>query len=1478
MKRLAILLTVFLALGKLGLAQNRAFSSDRDAFFEELNAFLCSATSREDRAEAERVMSEFRGVWNNHYDDAEAAQAIGFYELLRSRTGNRAYANIFHFTEVLLAAPYQGMAKSDVDRFLTYTVNRFATRQNQLDRYLKSCRDLFVDHVLGARNATQWVAPNASFTFPTDTACLFEVRQCDLVLKSANDQSVIHDTRGSVNLETQIWTGRGGRVDWTRFNLPSSMVYGLVGDYQVNLSTSNYEIGEVELYNKYYFERPCRCSFADAVTVAAPNDRTLYPQATSLGLEEQHGTLFGNVEYLGGFGMLGKSVSFVGTLDHPAQFVFRYNNRMAVRTLSKRFVLNDNNLNSTQAAIRVYLYDTVQNLVDSIYHNDLCFRYNDSRRMLVFFRKDNGVGVGPFHDTYHHYDLFMEALYWNRDEGEMIFRRIEGTNGQSEGVVASEDYFRKGDYLRIQALDMTHPMENMNTFLGMYADQDLRFNINDYANYVHYPVAQVIALILNLQAEGYLEYDMDTQLVTVLPRFFTVLASDHEEFDFDVIKFRTQVTGRQPNARLLLSSNDLVVYGIRDYDSQSDLASVTLSDFKHVLILPEDGRVVLRKNRNFKFSGRIVAGMYEFFTKDCLFNYNDFSIEMNQVDSLRLYARFDGPILPVQGVLERFKGTLEIDANDNKSSLRETPEYPRFRSIGNAYCFYRKINSGVFDLELPADSLTEADLEGKFYYRLDPFTVENIDDLNSEDIAYQGRLVSGGIFPDIVEPLVVMDDHSLGLRYTIGDGDVASLPMFGGQGGFHQELQLSNEGFFGQGRMDVATSSFEAPRFDFYLDSVTASAQSFAMRESTGGLQFPKASCGPLDLQWDLTTSQLYSTTVDEPLRLYDSIYFVGTTMLSDEGYHGDGVLTFGLTRFDAPDFRFDSRSFVADSSNFTLYEEDGQTEAFLATHYRSTVDFSSNRASFEDLDDNSHFDFPLNKLSCSLNQAEWDMHTNRIRLSGAPSEFVSLLRQYDSLSFLSTHADYDMDNYIVHAHGVSSLRVADVEIVPWNQNLDILRDATISPLEHAVIIADTAMRYHTFKDAAVSIYSRHDYAALGIKDYLDSEGVATPVFYDVIHPVDGVTEAQAEIPDSLEFMLSPWFGFKGRVSLKATEPFEEYKGDFRMARSCQEDTVWFASQTQIDPDSISIPIDMKAIRRRSPSLISGLSYEFGGVVGYNVGFMRTTNPETVPVTLQDGVLSYDRDRREFRISDSLYSLTLSDRCVVALRNASNLGFDEGLTQFVCYGDFVNYPNDSTTMEVVNLFNAPIFDDQVLSDIADIYAMAEGEAIDLTRTSYVDYVRVVQGEEAAVALRMEMELTPYPDDNEYYRQTIVIPSLKMVWNPEMRAFVSVGKIGLGSLGGHTVNRYVDGHVVFDRRLGIVTYYFENASFQTYISYNFGDGQMQVHATYGTVNTRLSNLSERSRSTRSGNARFEYVVTPFEAMTDFLSRLRRAGLR
>ena len=239
----------------------------------------------------------------------------------------------------------------------------------------------------------------------------------------------------------------------------------------------------------------------------------------------------------------------------------------------------------------------------------------------------------------------------------------------------------------------------------------------------------------------------------------------------------------------------------------------------------------------------------------------------------------------------------------------------------------------------------------------------------------------------------------------------------------------------------------------------------------------------------------------------------------------------------------------------------------------------------------------------------------------------------------------------------------------------------------------------------------------------------------------------------------------------------------------------------------------------------------------------------------------------------------LNERGVIGGHGNIGLGFDTALTQFVMHGGYTQYPNDSLVLCGTHVFNVPLFDEQALEAMAEVYANAEGESIDLFKTQFLQYYRSENSDKETEAMFKAIDLEGYPQmkDNDFYCKTIVIPDLKMVWNDKMHAFVSVGKIGLGSFGKNVVNKYVDGFVVFDRRLGNITYYFQNDMFMTYINYNCGDGQLQVHATYGDIVQKLFDTKEKNRTVEEGGNRFQYVAVPYESMLDFLNRLRYAGL-
>ena len=1542
-------LLLFLGLG-CACAQD-FFPTEKDAFYNQLATYLGSSTSKQDREEAAVIMQGFQGVWESYYSNAEANTIIQLCERLHSKSGSKAYANIFHFVEVLQRIPTANLSHKDVNNWIVYTDAKVQKSMNGVDKYLVSCRDLFVDKVLSAKGNSKWLLRDALWGFPSSEH--FELTiDGTLVLASQKDESVLKDTKGVYYQEDNRWEGIGGRADWSRFGVPPEKVFVTLPDFYVlDLNRSEYAIDSVVFHERQHFDQDILCRYEDKVLVNAPNEKTMFPRVRSYRSDYEITDLMRNIDFEGGIGMMGNQVDVFGGVNNKAVFHFRQGGREVIRMEAPRFVMSmDEQLVSDHVAMRLYLIDSVGTEMDSLYHNDLGLHYDNKTRKLMVYRSEKDFGDGPFHDYFHGLDIFLEAMYWDIDDNQVDFRRMEGVNPTSEGDVVSVNYFRHDDFKRLQGLDGAHPMIRIEKFLKGFdnVDRQVRFAVGDLATYLGYPIEQVISLMLKLQAEGYVEYESDTKWATALPRFFDVLDSYREVIDYDVIKLHTLTKNRQPNVRLDLYTNDLLVYGITSQIDGFEGSAISLSDRKRVVIVPDFGRVVFKKKQNFEFSGGILAGMFEFFTKDSQFNYQDFTIKMNKIDSLRFYARYDNHVIPVDGTLEKLQGRLEIDHGDNKSSRYETPEYPIFHSEAEGFKFYRKINGGVFNPGSVDSVMTADDLEGKFYYSLYPFVVDSLNDLSMKKVRFEGELVSGGIMPDIVQPLVVMDDYSLGFVHQIGENETASYPVYGDLGRYHNKVFLSSSGFFGEGTLDYQTAVFNSDQFVFYLDSVTAITNQFNMMPREDGTGFPVASADALRLKWDILKPELTTETIGKPICMYGDTYFSGKTILTPDGYAADGKLRFGLTEFDSDHFALDARTFVADSANFLLYSADTANIAFTATNYRANVDFDAQKVQYDYLNQNSNLDFPMNQYICSLKEAEWDMATNSLHLHNPvesfgdyasattreellaihnnASKFISLVPEQDSLQFYSMSADYDMTNYVIHAHDVKIIRVADAAVFPYMHDIDINADSKLEPV-NGDLLADTLNGFHLYKNAVVNIHSRNYYNAQGVWDYVNAEGSSTPIQMDTIVPLDGITHGYAHIADTSEFKLNTQFGFQGRLTLKATDEFGYYDGHFallafeepvivkapdpaeeqadtsnmeehlilddfnpttgleeRMQDSIAALNHWFVSSTTIDPASIRIPVDVDRIREEDSRMTNGLYYELAIDGGYFGSFLtpkegRKELDDTAPA---NGMLWFDADSMRFVVTDETQYdsyVDLNSRGVVSGEGSFDLGLDTPLAKFVVHGKYTQYPNDSLTLEGLNVFNVPVFDDKALEAMAEVFANIDGASIDLTETQYLHYYRSENDEEKTEERQKAIELEGYPqmESSDFYANTIVIPDLKMVWNEKLHAFVSVGKIGLGNFGNHIVNKYVDGCVVFDRRLGNITYFFQNDMFQTYINYNSGDGQFQVHCTFSDINQRISDTKEKYRTRTKDDKRFQYVAVPYESMLDFLNRLKYAGL-
>jgi len=198
----------------------------------------------------------------------------------------------------------------------------------------------------------------------------------------------------------------------------------------------------------------------------------------------------------------------------------------------------------------------------------------------------------------------------------------------------------------------------------------------------------------------------------------------------------------------------------------------------------------------------------------------------------------------VTSCIEELAGTLYIDVPGNKSGRVDYPDYPIFESRKGGKVFY----------DHPF-TLNRAYKRDGFYYLVDVFRVVNLDNFEPDSMRFKGFLVSGGIFPDIHQPLVTRPDFSLGFEYFT---DASGLPMYEGKGRYYNRIDLSNRGLRGNGTIEYLTSLTTSDSIVFYLDSLNGSVKTHEVAEQLTGTEFPHALVNDAYIHWEPYKDQMF--------------------------------------------------------------------------------------------------------------------------------------------------------------------------------------------------------------------------------------------------------------------------------------------------------------------------------------------------------------------------------------------------------------------------------------------------------------------------------------------------------------------------------------------------------------------------------------------------------------------------------------------
>jgi len=928
---------------------------------------------------------------------------------------------------------------------------------------------------------------------------------------------------------------------------------------------------------------------------------------------------------------------------------------------------------------------------------------------------------------------------------------------------------------------------------------------------------------------------------------------------------------------------------------------IAVSDSQNVVIFPKNEKIVLKKNRDFQFDGKVMAGLLDMYGKKFNFSYEDFKIDLDLIDSLQINIVTDS--LSTYGkrytkqlgsVLEKISGNLFIDDPNNKSGLQHFAEYPIFNSTDSSYVFYdsKNIQDGVYKRE-------------EFYFKVDPYTINNINNFKKENINLEGSFVSDSIFPTFRETLSINADNSLGFYHVTPQ---EGFPVYG-KGVFTDTIHLSNAGLKGNGTLNYLTSITKSDEFIFRPELMTTKAESFELKELASRINNPEINGEQIYAEWHPYKEEFYVRSTALPLDMYKKIAtLAGTLKITPTKITGIGDMELVNAELQSDYFTYTPKTILADTANFKILNTNTEGYAFESKGVKAHIDFTTRTGHFENTTKASLSEFPSNKYIAYISSFGWKMDQQQLvfgtedenvltslweqnKMGTLPetayNKFISTSLKQDSLSFTTPLAHYSSENHTINAKFVTNLNIADAKIYPDKGDVNIEKEGIIQTLRNSRVLADTLNSFHNITNATINIHGKNSYSGSGSYTYLDAEENEQVLFFDVID-VDslGQTIAMGNLPEEKSFSLSPYFDYKGKVRLEAREKSLFFSGQTKIHNKCESiGDNWLDFSSQINPKEIYIPVDLHVTDDESLMLYNSFFLTNDSIHIYSSFLSRRIFYTDNVLLKARGSLTFNQKLQAYQIAskEKLKNMDVSGNILSFYQNNCNmkgegridLGAELGQVKQISAGTIEHdLSSDIVTLDLI--FGIDFFmNDQAMKIMENTFLQANLKSNNLNKQTYIRKLAEIMGREKAELALQQMNTNGiFKNLPNELLHTIYFNNLDFIWDKEAKAYQSIGDIGIGNINDKQINKTIKGKIELDKKRSgnRLTMYLEIDK-STWFFFEYHHGVMFVRSSDDEFNNILHEAKEDKRQFKDPLKKnpYSYIVSPRSKKTKFLKR-------
>jgi hypothetical protein len=1396
LKKIIILSSILLLWMSQSFAQGKKeFGKDPKTFESDLKTFFAG----DKRPDSKDILEKFITEWEkpNNFTPSEQEGIIDFSnQLLKARL--RTNPDFTSFLQLMTDYKLSKVGEDKLNQYFSVASQVLDKSKRDLNKFTDAVDGLFSSMMLSRNESRNLKISNQDYTISYTTEPVINFPAVELMLLTREDTMGIYQTSGKFMPVSEKWQGKGGLVYWTRVGFAKDQAFAKLKNYSFDTRSSSYSADSVLFSFPKVFAKPISGRLEDKATTDYLGDKATYPRFRSYQNVLFLKNVFKNIDYQGGFSLEGSQIYGTGTDTSRAIVTIKYNNKVVLRALSKSFVISPQKIAASKASVSIYMDK------DSMYHSQLIFNFQDKTRLLTLSRDNEGLYNSPFFDSYHQMEVEVGNILWNVDSANINFRTIG--NPSQEATFYSADHFSADKYQQLQGILDYNPLEKVKRYVDQYKEKSI--DVADLANYFNSKPEYINNLLFLLANQGYIFYDYDGQKVIVKNKLLHYVLSEKKLSDYDNMHFGSVITAR-PNASINLDNNDLKVEGV---------VKINISDSQSTFVVPKDQTVKVKKDRNIAFSGTVHSGRFDFFGNDFLFDYAKFNIVLKNVDSVKFkFPEYkDGKIVAmrtIQNSLQNVNGFLYIDEPNNKSGQKPVEKYPIFECNKESYVYFDKpsIFKGVYKRD-------------RFYFKINPFVINNLDKFTAEGLQFPGTFVSASILPVFPHALTIQEDYSLGFKIQSPAG---GYQLYKDKGKGKGLFQLSNQGLRAKGQIEYLSSTTISDDIIFFPDSMNAYKSQFNLQSIANG-KYPPATGNQVYEHWKPYADSMYVIHGKEPLSVYNGkINFSGDLILTPATLVGTGSMAYQSLNVVSKTFAFSPQNIKSSSGDIKITAPNSKKVALTADNVTVDLDLTKDFGKFQSNVDTSKILLPSNRFSTTLNVFTYDLKQNNIDFqknknqSSEDAYFVSNNPEQQALRFQSEKAKFDLNNENIKAQDVPFILLADSRIYTPNKELVIEKEGNIAAIKGGIIVTSDQNEFHRIYDAYVNVFSKNKFTGYGSYDYKDKTGKVTKLKMNDIRTNEaGNTIAKSDIKDTSNFYLAEGIRYMGNFTLSSTFKDPAVDGfvipDVKQKRLRTE---WVKFGDTLDASDLVFNIT-------APKSVDGKDLYVGTFISadsnkiYNLFFGKKYNAADQQVFATTGKLIYDAANSAYKIgADALLfpdetdgSLTSGGNMFVykPLKNevytegSYNLGTNYKQLEINSAGTYnFYYKSGHNVFDLAMMINFPMNEEaaKLMTDSL-LDNSFDAAPSDLTKPSISNaFAVMIADKKDREKVVNELQANSYILSVESTIKTFVITSVKMSFNDSLKSFVSKGKISLANSGKVVINKDLDGIITITHSRG-----------------------------------------------------------------------------